>query len=168
MYVMTVVEKGAVPRELRRNFARMTKAALMAAAGYWHDRYRPLHFSKAAYYRYPIYQERENKKRPLYTTGETFRASEKRDFRGTANKVRAVYRLPKLNFFGSYRRVKRPDGTFEVQWQGPKTNMRREFQANNAMEARILQGVARKAFMEHVKVLQSLRRKEPVKGVSWR
>lgn len=168
MYQMTVVEKGAVPRELRRNFARMTKAAYMAAAGYWHDRYRPLHFEKTAYFRYPIYGLRENKKRPLYETGETLRRSEKQDFRGTSKGVRAVYNLPKLNYFGAYRRVVGNDGMVRVKWVGPRTRMRKEFQAYNAVEQRMLAQVAKAAFMEHVKVLQTLRRKEPVKGVSWR
>lgn len=152
MFVFRVIEKGSVPKELRRNYARWMKASLAAALSHWHRKYRPLHFGPPAYHRYPIYNLRERKDmKPLYATGETMRASEREDFRGTSKRMRAVYNLPKLNFKAAGRVTDK-----EGSRRGKPINLRAEYLAVNQQESDFLQKVVLQAFTDHVKLHRHL------------
>ncbi len=106
------------------------KASYQHIAEYWHREFRPKHFTRGAFQRYPgVYKARTKKYRrhklktkghslPMVYSGETRTLSRIRNIKATATGVKIILRMPILN----------------TSRKGGKVNMREEMTAVNARE----------------------------------
>jgi hypothetical protein len=162
-FQLVVVEKGALPADVRRQYPEIMKRLYLELAEHWHQVYRPLHFSKAAYFRYG-YKKRSRKTRqskghdiPLVNTGESRRMASIPDYRGTSKGARVVMRVPALNFKGDWIPKREADGATVLRWVGPRMNMREELQRTNRQEVQSLKLLAGRTLTGLIKSVRSRR-----------
>jgi hypothetical protein len=165
-YQIVIAEKGAMPKGYKRMYPAWAKGAWRAVAEHWHKVYRPLHFTEAAFSRYNIYKRRaayttkkKGHSKPLFDSGDSLRQSEKQDIRGTSSGASIYMRVPKLNYFGSYRPIKGTGGVTVVKWMGPRMRMREELEFVNSEETRYLGVVAANHFAKMINATNTETRK---------
>lgn len=116
---VTIRERGATPRHLRKAMTAAKRKGWLAAGVWWHTECRPKHFTRKAYQIYGYtprmgeggtatkifkrsYTGRKLKKfghtNPMVWSGVSERLTRARDVRATAKGVRIVMNAPALNF----------------------------------------------------------------------
>lgn len=108
MMHVKVRETGATPGVLKKELPRLQKLSFAAIGRYWHESFRPNHFTtagKTIYGYRPRTKEYEIRKAkeyghrlPLVYTGTSQALSRIQDVRATRNRVRVVLNTPALNF----------------------------------------------------------------------
>lgn len=146
---ISVETSGLVPKVLERNMPRFLRGGYLAAARHWHEVYRPLHFTAAAWVRYGYVRRalkytryklrKQGHELPLVWSGDS-RDRTGRDFRITSNTTGARVRMraARLNVKGNWRRDTLGGGA--VRWSGPRKEvvMREELVRVNPQEQRNL------------------------------